>query len=140
MLLGLSHNALPHSLPDNDGARLALFTIRRLGACGLNDADVATAYLDIFGAAFRRPLMLARALMGEIAATATTDIAIAPPCCVRTTGAEHALLLVLAEAERRPEHARLLLADLMAQRRADGVLATATALAAAFADAGLPIT
>jgi len=32
-----------------------------------------------------------------------------------------------------------LLADLMAQRRADAIVATAAALSAAFADAGLPI-
>jgi hypothetical protein len=139
MMLGLSHNALPHPLPSTDGARLALFTIRRLGARGLQDADLAGAYLEIFGAGFRRPLTLARTMMAEIAATATVDIQIAPPCCVRVTGAEHALLAVLAQAERQPERARLLLADLLAQRRADGVLATAIALAGAFADAGMPI-
>ena len=49
------------------------------------------------------------------------------------------MITTIGQAERRPETARLLLADLMAQRRADAIVATAAALSAAFADAGLPL-
>ena len=59
---------------------------------------------------------------------------------MRMTAAESAVLTVLARAETAPDTARLLLADLLGIRRIDGVLASATALAAAFADAGRPIT
>ena len=55
------------------------------------------------------------------------------------TWAERTMITAIGHAERRPETARLLLADLMAQRRADAIVATAAALSAAFADAGLPI-
>ena len=131
--------ALPHPLPEAQGDRLLLLAIRRMGAHGLADAHVAQTYLMAFGNAFRRPLILARAFMAELAATATTTIAIAPCCCGRMTDAEAALITAIGHAERRPDTARLLLADVMAERRADAIVASAAALSAAFADAGMPI-
>lgn len=132
--------ALPHALPPCPNARLALFAVRRMGANGLNDAHVAHAFLNGFGEAFRRPLVLMRALMADVAATSTCGIAIAPCCCRRMTPAEAAIVTVLARAETAPESARLLLADLLGLRRIDGVLASAMAVAIAFADAGRPIS
>lgn len=131
--------ALPAPLPDGASARLLLFAFRRLGAHGLDDAAVAQAYLAAFGARFRRPLVLTRALVADCAATATAQIAIAPCCCPRATRAEAAILDAVAAAETEPEKARLLLADLLCVRRPDGVVASAAALAGAFADAGMPI-
>ena len=131
---------LPHAMPACPSGRLALFAIRRIGAHGLADAHAAYAMLNGFGEGFRRPLVLMRALMADLATTANGPIAIAPCCCMRMTAAEGAVLTVLARAETTPEAARLLLADLLGIRRIDGVLASATALAAAFADAGRPIT
>ena len=55
------------------------------------------------------------------------------------TASEGALLDLIAQAERDSERARFLLSDLLGIRRVDGVLATAHALANAFADAGLPV-
>jgi hypothetical protein len=131
--------ALPHALPDCRNASLALFAIRRIGACGLADAHAAHAFVGGFGEGFRRPLILMRLLMAELAGTATLPIAIAPCCCGRMTPAERALLTVLERAETAPETARLLLADLLGNRRVDGVLASACAVSQAFADAGRPI-
>ena len=131
--------ALPHDLPQTMAARILLLAIRRMGAHGLNDAIAANSFLSAFGAGFRRPLLLTRAFMAELAATSTTTIPIAPCCCGRMTWAEEAMITAIGHAERRPETARLLLADLMAQRRADAITASAAALSAAFADAGLPI-
>lgn len=131
--------ALPHSLPETMAARILLLAIRRMGAHGLDDAVAANTFLSAFGRGFRRPLLLARAFMAELAATATTTIPIAPCCCGRMTWAEEALITAIGHAERRPDTARLLLADVMAQRRADAIAATAAALSGAFADAGLPI-
>lgn len=130
---------LPHPLPACPNARLAVFAVRRLGAHGLADARAAHAVLTAFGAGFRRPLTLLRALMAEVAATAALPVAIAPCCCGRMTAAEHALLAVLARAETRPDHAALLLADLLGTRAVAGVLAAAAAVAAAFADEGRPL-
>jgi hypothetical protein len=131
--------ALPHALPESNAARLLLLAIRRMGAHGLNDAVAANTFLSAFGNGFRRPLVLARAFMAELAATATTTIPIAPCCCARMTWAESTLITAIGNAERRPEMARLLLADLMAQRRADAIVASAAALSGAFADAGMPL-
>lgn len=131
---------LPHALPACANARLALFALRRIGANGLADAGAAHAMFTAFGESFRRPLVLMRALMADIAASAGGTIAIAPCCCARMTTAEAALLTVLSRVETAPEAARLLMADLLGQRRVDGVLASAAAVAAAFADEGRPVT
>jgi hypothetical protein len=56
------------------------------------------------------------------------------------TWAEEAMITAIGHTERRPETARLLLADLMAQRRADAITATAAALSGAFSDAGMPLS
>lgn len=132
--------ALPHLLPGCTNARLALFAIRRMGAHGLDDAAAAHALFTGFRRGFLGPLLLTRALMAELATTAAGPIAIASCCCPRMTAAEGVLLSVLARAETEPDAARLLLADLLSVRRADGALATAAALAAAFADEGRPVT
>ena len=135
----LVSEALPHPLPDTAAARILLLAIRRMGAHGLDDAVAANTFLSAFGGGFQRPLLLARAFMAELAATSTTTIPIAPCCCARMTWAESAIVTAIGLAERRPDAAQLLLADLMAQRRADAILMSAAALAAAFADAGLPV-
>ena len=131
--------ALPYNLPETMPDRILLLAIRRMGAHGLNDAIAANSFLSAFGAGFRRPLLLTRAFMAELAATSTTTIGIAPCCCARMSWAEQAMITAIGQAERRPETARLLLADLMAQRRADAIAASAAALSAAFADAGMPL-
>ena len=131
--------ALPHAMPPCPNARLALFAMRRMGAHGLADALVANAFVGDFGEGFRRPLVLMRAFMADLAGSAAGTISIAPCCCARLTSAEAAVLTVLGRAEIAPEAARLLLADLLGARRVDGVLASATAVAQAFADAGRPV-
>ncbi|GHH09647.1 hypothetical protein GCM10008023_06600 [Sphingomonas glacialis] len=132
--------SLPNAMPEDPNARLLLFAFRRLGANGLNDAHGAQALFHSFGAAFRRPLLLLRTMMADLAHSATCPIAIAPCCCLRMTSAEAAILTIVARAETAPETARLLLGDLIGVRRPDGVLASVTALAQAFADAGRPVT
>lgn len=131
--------ALHHPFPEDENARLAIFVFRRLGAHGLHDGIAVDAMLRRFGQGFRRPLTLLRAMMSDLALTATSPIQIAPCCCHRLTWAEHAVLTILARAETETEAAHLLLADLLAVRRADGALASVTAVARAFADAGRPI-
>lgn len=132
--------ALPHQLPNCSNARIALFAMRRIGGHGLADARAAHAMLTAFGENFRRPLTLIRALMADMASVSAGQISIAPCCCARMTHAESALLTVLSRVEIAPETARLLLADLLGIRRVDGVLASAAAVAMAFADEGRPIT
>jgi hypothetical protein len=130
---------LPHALPAAAPARLALFAIRRMGAHGLADARAAHAMVTAFGQGFRRPLVLMRTLMAELASTAQGTISIAPCCCPRMTPAEEALLAVMTRVETAPETARFLAADLLGVRRVENVLMAAAAVAAAFADQGHPI-
>jgi hypothetical protein len=132
--------ALPHPLPVCPNARIALFAMRRMGAHGLGDARASHVMFTSFGEGFRRPLMLVRGLMADLAANSAMPIAIAPCCCSRMTPSERALLTILARVETATDHARLLLQDLIGQRQVDGVLVSAAALAAAFADEGRPIT
>lgn len=133
-------NALSHALPACANARIALFAMRRMGAQGLADARAAHTMFTAFGEGFRRPLVLLRALMADLAGTSAEQISIAPCCCARATAAEAALVTILARVETAPETARFLMADLLGIRRVDGVLASAAAVAMAFADEGRPIT
>lgn len=132
--------ALHHPMPEDENGRLAVFVFRRLGAHGLHDGMAVDAMLRHFGYGFRRPLTLLRVMMTDLAATATSPIQIAPCCCRRLTAAEHAVLTILARSGTAPDSAHVLLADLLAVRRADGALASVAAVAQAFADAGRPIS
>ncbi|BCI69725.1 hypothetical protein SUS17_348 [Sphingomonas sp. S17] len=132
--------ALPHVLPACPHARIALFAIRRMGAHGLADARAAHTLFTVFGQDFRRPLILMRTLMADLASHASGQIAIAPCCCARMTVAEAALMTILAQMEMAPGKAHFLMSDLLGVRRVDGVLASAAAVSAAFADEGRPIS
>ena len=131
--------ALPYALPACPNARIALFALRRMGAQGLHDARASHALFTAFGQEFRRPLVLMRALMADLAGTAAGTIAIAPCCCARMTAAERTMLTILARVETAPDTARLLIGDLLGVRRVDAVLASVAAVATAFADDGRPI-
>jgi hypothetical protein len=129
---------LPVLQPEDAGARLFLFGVRQMGMHGLDDACAAHAFVVAFGKGFRRPLVLLRALMREMARASERPIPIAPWCCPRMTRTEATLLAVLGNTQARPDKAGLLLADMLGVRDASGVFATASALATAFADLGLP--
>lgn len=139
-LLASVTTLLPHPLPPCENARIALFTMRRMGAHGLSDARAAHTLFTAFGQGFRRPLVLMRGLMADLAGSAAGTIAIAPCCCPRMTPAESAMLSILARVEIAPESARYLMSDLLGVRRIEGVLTSAAAVAAAFADEGRPVT
>jgi hypothetical protein len=139
MIITAILSALPHSSPACENARIALFAIRRLGGHGLMDANAAQTFVIAFGKGFRRPLTLARAMMADLARTSTVSIPVAPCCCPRMTASEQALLTILSRVEHNRESASLLMADLLGQRRIDGVLASVAALAVAFADEGRPV-
>ena len=125
--------------PASPDLRLALFTVRRMGAHGLADAHAAWATLSAFGRGFRRPLLLTRALLAELSATARGTIAIAPCCCPRMTGAERALLDLLAAAHQ-PDRARPLAQALLGAEAVDHVVAAAAAVSRAYAEAGRPLS
>ncbi len=130
---------LPVTQPDDPGARLLLFGLRQMGAHGLNDACAAHAFVTAFGKAFQRPLVLLRTLVAEMSTASIRPIQIAPWCCPRMTTAEATLLDILGRTRDNPIAAAILLGDMLGIREPMGVLATAHALANAFADNGLPL-
>ena len=125
--------------PDDPAARLFLFGFRQMGANGLDDACVAHSFVTAFGKDFRRPLILLRSFMMELSRASVDRIQIAPWCCSRLTPAEAGVLSVLRHSTTNERTAGLLLADLLGTRNAAGPLASATALAMAFADLGMPL-
>jgi hypothetical protein len=130
---------LPHAAPSEDSSRLLLFGVRRMAAGGLSDAHVAAAFLMHFGKSYRRPLILLRALMAELARAAARPIVIAPCCCPRMTEGEAQLLAAIAGAVREPRAAHGVLSDLIATQDSLGALTSAQALAQSFADLGRPL-
>jgi len=130
---------LPHNAPATSGARLFLHGVRRIGVGGLGDAQAASMMIGAFGLSFRRPLVLLRALMAELARASHQSIMIAPSCCCRMTIAESMLLRAVAMSADKPRLAHEILCNLCGLDAAIGVLSSAQALSQAFADLGRPI-
>lgn len=130
---------LPHGAPADDGARLLLHAIRRMGLGGINDAHAANAIIGAFGLSFRRPLVLMRALMAELSRASKRSIVIAPSCCVRMTAGEALLVQAVAIAVEAPHEAHRRLCGICGISNCLGLLSSAQAVAQAFADLGRPI-
>jgi hypothetical protein len=130
---------LPHVTPEDSGARLFLQGVRRMGVGGLNDAHAANMMIGAFGLSFRRPLVLLRALMAELARASHRTIMIAPSCCCRMTAAESMLLGAVARAQEKPHLAHDIFCRLCGTDSVAEVLSSAQAIAQAFADLGRPI-
>lgn len=130
---------LPHAAPASPYARLLLYGIRRMAAGGIADAHAAHAFLTGFGLGFRRPLMLLRAFMAEAARVSSTTLAVAPCCCARMTAAERTLLDAIAGAPDDPARAHTTLSELLRVRTCLGLVTSAQAVAAGFADNGMPL-
>jgi hypothetical protein len=130
---------LSYDVPFNDGARLVLFAIRRMGVAGLQDAHAVHALIGAFGLSYRRPLVLIRALVAELSRASTRSILIAPLCCLRMTAAESALIGAIGVAGDAPHAAHDMLARLCGVPTCLGLLSSAQAVEQAFADLGRPI-
>ena len=128
----------PRALDAN--ARLLLYAARRIAAAGLNDAAAAAALLGHFGASYRRPLVLLRALMLELARSARRPILIAPCCCGRTTPAESAMLQAIRDGDTDPHAAAGSLAAVLGHDACLGAVTTAASLGGAFADLDRPLS
>ena len=89
---------LPLPLPDGRIERSVLFAVRRMAAHGVRDVSAAWLILDLFSTGFRRPLVLLRAFMLELAHAATGTIRVAPCCAPRMTEHEGLIMLTLFTA------------------------------------------
>ena len=86
---------LPLPLPDGRVERSILFAVRRMAAGGVHDVNAAWLMLDLFSTGFRRPLVLLRTFMLELAHASQGPIRFAPCCAPRMTGDEGLILHVL---------------------------------------------
>lgn len=133
------HKLAPHIAPAVSDARAILFTLRRMAAYGLRDAFAAHAMIGAFGLNFRCPLALLRALLADMAATATGAITVAPCCYPRMTTDERNILGAIAAAGERPDDAARLLADTLGADCNERVCAIARALGDCLTDMGRPL-
>ena len=130
---------LPRPMPTGYGNRLFLFVMRRMASAGVNDAHAANAMLGAFGRSYRRPLVLMRAMMLELARASSRKILVAPCCCARLTADEGMLMQATGEALRDPNAAYEQLSDLLGNDHALGALTCMQAVAQAHADLGRPL-
>ncbi|PZU59320.1 MAG: hypothetical protein DI547_06880 [Sphingobium sp.] len=137
------HRTLPwrddHAFNDPLGNRLFLFAMRRMASAGVNDAHAANALLGHFGKSYRRPLVLMRAMMLEMARVADRKILVAPCCCLRLTSDEAMLLQATSEGLNDPQSAYDRLSTLLSNTAALGALTCVQAVAQSFADLGRPV-
>ena len=131
---------LPYAVPECPYSRLLLFGVRRIAAAGLNDAHATHAFFTGFGLSYRRPIILLRAFMAESARIASTRLMVAPCCCPRMTNAEYGLLSAILVANEEPGTAHEWLSTLLNVRDCLGLVTSAQAVAASFADNGMPLT
>lgn len=130
---------LPRPIPGGYGNRLFLYTLRRMATAGVNDAHAANAMLGAFGRSYRRPLVLMRAMMLELARTATRKILVAPCCCARMTADEGLLMQAIGTALQHPHSAYDQLSGLLGNDDALGALTCLQAVAQAHNDLGRPL-
>jgi hypothetical protein len=133
------HPLLPHAAPADPDLRLMLYGIRRMAAGGIGDAHAAHAFLARCGMRYRRPLVLLRALVAEVARTGAARLAIGPCCCPRMSSSEAELLAAIGLSGTRPVEGHFRFARLLKVERCPSVADHAAALAACFADFGRPL-
>lgn len=130
---------LPLPVPTGQIERVTLFGVRRMAAHGLRDAHAANTMLALFGLGYRRPLVLLRAFMLELARSSSRAIMIAPCCALRMTSDEGRILAVLATATTDTGTAVHHLNRLAGHTEMMPALSAAMAYKDALADMGRPI-
>ena len=89
---------LPLPLPDSRSERTVLFAVRRMAAHGLRDVHAAWLLIELCSTRFRRPLVLLRAFMLELAHASRSPIRVAPLCAPRMTEDEGLIMAALSMA------------------------------------------
>ena len=130
---------LPLPAPTIRDERLILFIVRRLAAHGIDDAHAANAMLCSFRMSYRRPLLLIRAFMLELARASQRSITVAPCCAARMTIDEGRIMAVLTEAGSDHKSAARHLKHVTAEAGIFPALSAAMALSDALTDLGRPL-
>jgi hypothetical protein len=119
--------------------RLTLICLRRMAAHGIRDARASLLVFDAFGIHFRRPLVLLRAFLSELAQCSERSISLAPCCAHRMTADEARLIGVLATAANSLDCARYQLGVLTRSERVESPLSLARAFNLTLAELGQPL-
>jgi hypothetical protein len=140
-MTGQSHSQtlLPLAIPDGRIERLLLYAIRRMAIYGLRDAYVTNAMMGQFGLRHRKPLLLLRGFLAELARVSLRHIQVAPCCCLRMTQDEARILTVIAKSNTEPGWARYHLERLTGGEDAILSLSAAMAINDTLAELGVPV-
>ena len=130
---------LPLPLPQTETQRLVLHCLRRMAAYGIHDAQAALWVFERFGLGFRRPLVLLRAFVVELAQNSQRRIQLAPCCAMRMTPDEARLIGVLAAAATSPACAHRQLRELTGGLDAPSPYSLALAFNETLAGLGRPL-
>jgi len=135
-----TEDLLIQPVPGERVDRAILFAMRRMASGGLNDAHAAHALFAVFGRVHRRPMILLRALMAELARSSRNRIMVAPCCCGRMTHGEAMLISAIAVAAENPRRAHSRLTLVLGTTDCLGALTSAQALGQALEDLGRPLS
>ncbi|WP_299328145.1 DUF6628 family protein [Parasphingopyxis sp.] len=127
---------LPHVAPTCGDARTLLFAIRRMAIHGIDDAFAVNAMIAAYGMRYRKPLLLLRTMLIDVARNARANIVVTPCCSPRMTAHEHALLSAIGD----PENAATHLSSLIDGRGVPTTRATVAALGESLAALGQPLS
>ena len=97
-----SRPCLPLPMPLARASQIALIVMRKMVRHGLHDSSVVMLAMAQFGPDFRKPLVLMRALVVELAEASQRRIAIAPCCALGMTRDEGLLLDLVQGAGLAP--------------------------------------
>lgn len=131
---------LPCPLPEQHLQRVVLVCLRRMATHGIRDAHAAMLMVNTFGMQFRRPLVLLRTFVVELAQCSRQSITLAPCCALRMTRDEASLIAAIACAAEAPDEAARLLRRIGGTSDIAHPLGSAAALGVALADLGQPFT
>ncbi len=132
--------ASSYEAPRLDAPRQLFLKVARFMAIGgINDARAAALLLGCFGRNYRRPLILIRALVLEIARVSERRIQLAPPCSIRMTRDEALMLRALGREEWQIERGHADACELLATSSALGAATCFQAVSACFSDLGAPL-
>ncbi len=124
----------------SDAPRLLFLKTARLMAIGgANDARATSIMIGWFGRNYRRPLVLMRAMMLEMARISQRRIQLAPPCTNRLTRDEALMLRALSRPESQIDSCHEDACTLLAVDNALGTATCLQAVANCFEDLGAPL-
>ena len=123
---------------DAPALRVTLLLVRRMAAHGIDDAHATQAALGFFGLGYRRPLILLRALILEMARGSNRRIRISPCCSFQMTEDEGLLIDTITHARPRERTAHKSMRSLLGGANHLPALSAAMAYHDALADMGHP--